>query len=638
MGWLAERRATSCRSRARTRDPELKTSLITRLLQRLASTPTPDAEGIELAPTRSMREIFRRFWPDARPYRIYFALTLVFVALGPALQAIEIYLYKILVDDILVPRDFDPFIWLAAAYIGLNLAGGVFDFIDQYMSTWVTENFLLKLRTRVFAHLLRQSPDALDRRKLGDVLSRLSGDVNAIETFVFSGIQDGLSDALKLVFFTGALFWIDPLLAALSLVAAPLFWFVARRFAGVIKQISRERRRRSGSLNSVAEQSLGNLALVQTSNRGADELTRYEREGKAIVDTSLASTKIESLFSPLVNLIELAGAMVVVGAGVWALSVGRLTLGSLLIFLTYLTQLYGPVRSLSDLINELFSASAGAERIIELLDEEPEVADRPGAEPLTDVEGRIDFESVVYTYAGATGPAIEDVSLALEPGQTLALVGPSGAGKSTLVKLLLRFADPQSGAVRIDGIDVRDVTLESLRAGVGMLLQETLILDGSARDNIAYGRPGASKEEIESAARAADAHDFISHLPRGYDTILGSRGRSLSGGQRQRIALARLLLGDAPILVLDEPAVGLDAASAERTLEPFKRAMADRTTIVVSHNLLTVSDADVIVVLDEGRVVEQGTHDELLALGGIYARLHALNSKPAQGNLREVGS
>jgi ATP-binding cassette, subfamily B, bacterial len=585
-----------------------------------------------------MREIWRRFWPDARPYRIYIALTLVFVALGPALQAVEIYLYKILVDDILVPRDFDPFIWLAAAYIGLNLAGGVLDFIDQYMSTWVTENFLLKLRTRVFAHLLRQSPDALDRRKLGDVLSRLSGDVNAIETFVFSGIQDGLSDALKLVFFTGALFWIDPLLAALSLVAAPLFWFVARRFASVIKQVSRERRRRSGTLNSVAEQSLSNLALVQTSNRSADELTRYEREGKAIVDTSLASTKIESLFSPLVNLIELAGAMVVVGAGVWALSAGRLTLGSLLIFLTYLTQLYGPVRSLSDLINDLFSASAGAERIIELLDEEPAVADRPGAEPLTDVKGRIDFESVTYTYEGATRPAIEDVSLAVEPGQTLALVGPSGAGKSTLVKLLLRFADPQSGAVRIDGIDVRDATLESLRAGVGVLLQETLILDGSARDNIAYGRPGASKEEIESAARAANAHDFISHLPKGYDTILGSRGRSLSGGQRQRIALARLLLGDSPILVLDEPAVGLDAASAERTLEPFKRAMADRTTLVVSHNLLTVGDADVILVLDEGRVVERGTHGELLALGGTYARLYALHSKPVKGNLRDVGT
>ena len=487
-----------------------------------------------------MRAIFRRFWPDARPYKRFFLLTLVFVALGPALQAVEIYLYKILVDDVLVPRDFDPFIWLAGAYIGLNVLGGVIGFFDDYLSTWVTENFLLRLRTRLFGHLLRQSPDALDKRRLGDVLTRLSGDVNAIETFVFSGIQDGLAHGLKVLFFTGALFFIDPLLATLSLIAAPLFWFAARRFARVIKEISREKRRRSGSLNSVAEQSLANLALVQTSNRSSDEARRYEAEGRAIVDASLASTKVNALFGPLVNLIELVGAMVVVGAGVWALSSGRLTLGSLLVFLTYLTQLYGPVRSLSELINDLFSASAGAERIIELLDEKPAVTDRPGAVALGNVKGQVVFESVSFTYEGASQPAVDDVTLKVGAGETLALVGASGAGKSSLAKLLLRFADPQTGAVRVDGTDVRDATLESLRASVGVLLQETLILDGTVRDNIAYGHPDASQADIEAAARAADADDFVAQLPQGYDSVLGSRGRSLSGGQRQRIALARL--------------------------------------------------------------------------------------------------
>ena len=610
----------------------------TRLLRRLVPNASGGGDGIDLAPARTMREIFRRFWPDARPYRGFFLLTLLFVALGPALQAVEIYLYKILVDDVLVPRDFDPFLWLAGAYIGLNVLGGVIGFFDDYMSSWVTENFLLKLRTRLFGHLLTQSPDTLDKRRLGDVLARLGGDVNAIETFVFSGIQDGLSQGLKLIFFTGALFIIDPLLAALSLIAAPFFWFVARRFARVIKQISREKRRRSGSLNSVAEQSLGNLALVQTANRSQDEMERYEREGRAIVDASLASTKLNALFAPLVNLIELVGAMVVVGAGVWALSSGRLTLGSLLVFLTYLTQLYGPVRSLSELINDLFSASAGAERIIELLDEEPAVADRAGAAPLIGVKGNLEFDSVTFAYDGANHPALDDVSLELEAGKTLALVGPSGAGKSTLVKLLLRFADPQSGAVRIDGTDVRDATLVSLRASVGVLLQETMILDGTVRDNIAYGRSDASQDAIESAARAADAHEFVAGLPRGYDTVVGSRGRSLSGGQRQRIALARLLLHDAPILVLDEPSVGLDAESAERTLKPFKRAMSDRTTIVVSHNLLTVTDAESILVLDRGRIIETGTHEELLALGGTYARLFALHSKPERRGLKEVGT
>ena len=614
------------------------TPITTRLLRRLAPDAPAGGDGVELAPTHSMREIFRRFWPDARPYRGLFLLTLAFVALGPALQAVEIYLYKILVDDVLVPRDFGPFIWLAAAYIGLNVADGIVGFFDDYLGTWVTENFLLKLRTRVFAHLLRQSPDVLDRRKLGDVLARLGGDVSAIETFIFAGIEDGIGQGLKLVFFTAALFYIDPLLAVLSLIAAPLFWYIARRFARVIKEISREKRRRSGSLNSVAEQSLGNLALVQTSNRGPDELKRYEGEGRAIVDASLASTKLDALFSPLVNLVELIGAMVVVGAGIWALTAGRLTLGSLLVFLTYLTQLYGPVRSLGDLINDLFSASAGAERIIELLDEQPAVEDRPGATPLGDIEGAVDFESVSYTYEGAGRPALEDVDLSLKPGQTLALVGSSGAGKSTLVKLLLRFADPHAGAVRIDGRDIRDATLQSLRDGVGVLLQETLILDGSVRANIAYGRPDATGEEIETAARRADAHEFICALPQGYDTVVGSRGRSLSGGQRQRVALARLLLQDSPILVLDEPSVGLDVESARRTLEPFKRAMADRTTIVVSHHLLTVTEADVIAVLDKGRLIELGDHEELLARGGTYARLYALHSPPGPGGLKEVGA
>lgn len=615
-----------------------RNSATSRLLGRLVPSASPGGQGIDFAPARSMREIFRRFWPDARPYRGFFLLTLVFVALGPALQAVEIYLYKILVDDVLVPRDFEPFLWLAAAYIGLNLAGGILGFFDDYMSTWVTENFLLKLRTRVFGHLLRQSPDSLDRRKLGDVLARLSGDVNAIETFIFSGIQDGLSQGLKLIFFTGALFFIDPLLAALSLIAAPFFWFVARRFSRIIKEISREKRRRSGSLNSVAEQSLSNLALVQTSNRGADELERYEGEGRAKVEASLASTKVNSLFSPLVDLIELIGAMVVVGAGVWALSSGRLTLGSLLVFLTYLTQLYGPVRSLSSLINDLFSASAGAERIIELLDEDPAVTDRPGATALQDLKGHIEFDSVSYKYEGATRAAIADVSLELDAGRTLALVGPSGAGKTSLVKMLLRFADPQSGAVRIDGTDVRDATLASLRDSVGVLMQETLILDGSVKHNISYGRPDAPQHDIEAAARTADAHDFIAGLPQGYDTMLGSRGRTLSGGQRQRIALARLLLHDAPVLILDEPSVGLDAAAAQRTLEPFKQAMAERTTIVISHNLLTVTEADAIAVLDGGRIVEQGTHEELIALGGTYSSLYALHSKPERGGLKEVGA
>ncbi len=582
----------------------------------------------DLAPTRTAGEIFRRFWPDARPYRWWAVLTFVFIALGPVIAVVEIYLYKVLVDDVLVPRDFGPFIWLVVAYVGLNLLSGLVAFLDDYLSVWIGENFLLGLRTRLFGHLLAQSPDDLDRRRLGDVLSRLSGDVRSIETFVFLAVQSGIADALKVIFFTGALFFIDPLLAILALGAAPLFWYVAQRFAGVIKDVSREKQHRSGALNAVAEQALSNLALVQASNRTEDELRRYEREGRAIVGASLASTKLESLLQPVVHLIELIGAMLVVGAGVWALTEGRITLGEMLVFLTYLTQLYRPVRSLTGLVNDLSSASAGAERVIELLDEEATVSERAEAIDAEDVVGRVEFDAVSFSYRTTTGPTLDRVSFAAGPGDLVALVGPSGAGKSTLLKAMVRFVDPVSGAVRLDGHDVRQLSLASLRRSVGILLQETLIFDGSVRDNIAYARPGAAIEDIEAAARATDAHDFIARLPDGYDTIVGSKGRSLSGGQRQRVALARLLLHDAPVMLLDEPSAALDAVSARDALDPFLQMTRDRTTIVVSHDLVTARRADLIVVLDQGRVVEHGRHDDLVAAGGMYAHLHTLAGLP----------
>jgi ATP-binding cassette subfamily B protein len=594
-------------------------------LRRLLAVPGGGPGMVAQAPRLPLGTLLRRFWPYARSYRRWIVAVVALIGLSQAIDAALIWMFKVLVDQVLVPRDLGAFVWIAVVYVGLTLGGGVVSFADDYLSTWVGERFLLSLRTDFFAHVQRLSLDFFDRRRLGDVISRVTGDIAAIETLVLSGVADGISYALRLVFFAGALFVLQWQLALASLLVAPLFWVAARRFSRLIKEASREKRRRSGSISAVAEESFSNAALVQAYNRQEWEVERFHRENLGAFRAELASTRLKALFTPLVDMIELIGAVAVIGLGTWALSEGSLSLGGLLAFLAYLSQLYSPIRGLSRLTNRLFSASAAAERIVEFLDERPAVADRPGARPLRQPRGQIDFEAVRFHYPDAPRPALEDFSMEIRPGETVALVGHSGAGKSTIGRLLLRFYDPGAGRIAVDGCDLREIAVDSLRENVAVLLQETLVFDGTVRENIAYGRAGASDREIEAAARLADAHEFVTVLPQGYDTPIGQKGRLLSGGQRQRIAIARALIRDAPILVLDEPTTGLDLESSRRVLEPLRRLMLGRTTLVISHNLMTVRDADAIVVLDRGRVLDRGTHHELVARGGIYARLWELH-------------
>ncbi|WP_250279911.1 ABC transporter ATP-binding protein [Frankia sp. Cppng1_Ct_nod] len=579
------------------------------------------AELIEQAPPVRIFTMLGRFWPYCRSRRAVLAFVLVLSVVQPALDVAEIWLFKLLVDNVLVPESFSGFPPIAAAYIVLTLLGGFVSYVDDVLSEWLSQRFLTDLRADVFRHMQGLSMDFFENRRIGDLISRLTGDVTAIETFLVSGLRDGTSYALRLVAYTVAIFLIQWQLALVSFLVVPLLWLVSRHFARLIKIASRERRRRAGSLSVVAEEALSNAVLVQGYNRQQWEIERFQRQAEAKYHAEMAATRLRALFTPLAETTELMGALAVIGLGTWQLSNDQLSIGGLLVFLTFLAGLYVPVRGLSRITASAYSASAGAERVIELLEQAPGVQQSRFPRTLVHPKGHVYFDAVSFRYPSRGDWALDRVTLSIPPGRTLALVGASGAGKSTLAKLLMRFYDPDIGRILLDSVDIRDLDLSCLRGNIAAVLQETLVFDGTIRDNIAYGKLGATDTDIVAAARSADAHQFITALPDGYDTRIGERGRRLSGGQRQRIAIARAMIRDAAVLILDEPTTGLDAESAYRLTAPMRRLMVGRSTILISHSLLITRDAAEIVVLSQGGITERGTHDELLRRNGTYCEL-----------------
>ncbi|WP_243788632.1 ABC transporter ATP-binding protein [Saccharopolyspora gloriosae] len=593
--------------------------------------PAAEEAGlVETAPSIGVREIFRRFWPDARPFRWYMVLSLALVLVSPLLDAAAIWMFKVLIDEVLTPRDFSMFPWVAGAYAIITIVNGVVGFGESYVTVWIGEHFLNRLRIRVFTHLHTLSVDFFDRRRLGDTLSRLTTDVASIEALVLSGITQTAASLIKIVLFAGVLFYLDWRLAVVALLVVPLFLFIARFFAQRIKSASREVAGRTGSISTVAEESLGNAPLIQAYGRESAEVRRFSRQSRSSLSAELSAARIGGLFEPLVDLLEVMAIMAIVGVGIWELSAGRITLGGLLAFLVYLSQLYQPVSNLGQLSNVVFGAAASAERILELFNQRPHVPTPHDPKPLDRVHGKLRVDQVGFHYPDTVDEVLNDVNVTADPGERVAIVGASGAGKSTLTKLLLRFYDPDRGSISLDDTDLRELDPKELRSKIAIVLQETLLLDGTIEENILAGKPDADREELVEAARAADAHDFIDSLPEGYATRVGQRGRLLSGGQRQRIAIARAMIRDAPILLLDEPTASLDAEAGQRILGPLNRLMAGRTTIVISHNLLTVTDADKILYLEHGRVTGLGTHSELLEGNNGYAHLYHLHHPSAE--------
>ena len=580
---------------------------------------------VSAAPELTFRELLSRYWPDARPYWRGLTCTVLLSAILPALETARVWLFKIVIDDVLVPHTLERFWRLAATYLLLTAASGVIGSVESYLASWLSGRFTLDLRVRLFSHLQRLSLDFFDSRRLGDILSRLTGDVSAIEGIVLSGLADAVVYTLRIVFFVAALMYLQWMLALAAFVVVPGFWLIARRLARRIRAMSRERSRRSAAVSAVAEESLANIAVVQAYDQQAHEVARLRAQALGSVAAQLSAARSRAVLSPLVDLLEVTGALVVVALGTWALAHGQLTLGGLLVFLAYLGQLYSPVRSLARLGTSLQGALAAGERVAEVLDQQPTIRDRANARRLEHTLERVEFRAVSFRYPSADRDALTDVSFCISRGESVALVGPSGAGKSTIAKLLLRFYDPSGGGIYFNDVDARDLELASLRQQAALLLQDGLVFDASIRDNIAYGMPQASDADIEAAATVADAHDFIRALPNGYATQIGQKGRRLSGGQRQRIAIARALIRDAPLLVLDEPTTGLDPASGDRLMAPLRRLMANRASVIIAHNLQLARTATRIIVLQDGSAVERGTHEELIARGGVYAALYRLH-------------
>ncbi|MGB9363393.1 MAG: ABC transporter ATP-binding protein, partial [Candidatus Sulfotelmatobacter sp.] len=512
---------------------------------------------------------------------------------------------------------------LLAAFATVLIAavGAIAGYINNYFTESAGQYVAHDLRVRTFHHLQRLSLGYYNTHQIGSLLSTITTDIQTIQAFASSSTLDILVDTLTIVSMLALMFWLNWDFTLIALAVTPFLLFFVSRFKKAVKKATHSVRNQQANIVAVVQQALESMQVIKAFDGQKIEEEQLANVSAATVNAALAARRVKSLLSPVVAITVALCTAIVLWRGAYLILAGVMTVGALTVYLSYLTKFFKPVKDLATTTNAIAQAAVGVERIRAILETDEIIPEREDAIEPRNIKGEIIFQDVAFAYPG-NPPVLKEVSFHIKPGQLVGIVGPTGGGKSTVVSLIPRFYDAISGKVIIDGHDVREYKLHALRDHIGYVLQDTVLFRGTILENIAFGRPSATRAEIIEAARLANADEFIARMPHGYDTMVGERGSTLSGGQRQRIGIARVMVRNSPILLLDEPTAALDAESERLVMDALERLMKGRTVITIAHRLATIRDADQIVVISEGVVAENGSHEQLIAMNGIYAGLY----------------
>ena len=584
-----------------------------RSIESIARTPREKAENKGATARRLLGEL--------RPYGRQLVLALVLVVLGAGAQASGPYLIGRAIDRYILEGDVNGLLWTMLLLLGVYLVG-IFASRGQILQVGsVGQKVLATLRERIFERLQRLPLGFFDRRPVGDMMSRVTNDVDTLNQLLSQGLTQLLGSFFSLIGVVVAMLVLDWRLASVCFTIIPAMLLTNVYFARRARRAFRTTRETVGDVTAGLQEEIVGVREAQAFNRTEANIERFRERNAANREANVQAVGITSAFAPAIDVLSTLSTTVVIGYGGYLVVTGTLTVGLLTAFLIYVQQFFRPIQLASQVYTQAQAALAGAERIHNILDEEPEPPDPPGTFELGSIEGRIEFDNVTFAYEPGR-PALRGINLVVESGQTVALVGPTGAGKTTIANLIPRFYDVSAGAVRVDGRDVREVERRSLRKGIATVLQEPFLFSGTVAENIGYGRLEASREEIEAAARAVSAHGFIAALPDGYDTHLGAGGGTLSGGQRQLVSFARAVLADPRILILDEATSNVDTRTEALIQDALGTLLKGRTSVVIAHRLSTIRNADLILVVENGRIAERGSHASLLEKHGLYADLY----------------